>query len=230
MLRLSRPFRDGFAFGESKTTHGGLSMSRLDNISLDGIPELEGVEEMYETVFGFVPNGVRIMARRPGIVQGFLHLRRSVFDPATSKVPLELKSLVGHIASKTAGCRYCQAHAIYGSDRSGTNRARLEALWDFETSDLFDEAERVALRLAVSAAASPNGVTDEDFVRMSEYWDDGQIVEILAVVALYGFLNRWNDSLATTLEEPSQTVTEEVLASKGWEVGKHRRDEVTDID
>jgi len=205
-------------------------MSRLENISLDGIEELAGVEEMYETVFGFVPNGVRIMARRPGIVQGFLHLRRSVFDPATSEVPLELKGLIGHIASKTAGCRYCQAHAIYGSDRSGTDRARLEALWDFETSDLFDESERVALRFAVSAAASPNGVTDEDFVRMSEYWDDGQIVEILAVVALYGFLNRWNDSLATTLEEPSQTVTEEVLGAKGWDVGKHRRDEASDLD
>jgi alkylhydroperoxidase family enzyme len=145
-------------------------------------------------------------------------------------VPPELKGLIGHIASKTAGCRYCQAHAIYGADRAGTDRARLDALWEFETSGLFTEAERVALRFAVAAALSPSGVTDEDFQRLGEYWDDGQIVEILAVVALYGFLNRWNDSLATTLEEPSQTVTEEVLASKGWEVGKHRRDEVTDID
>ena len=67
-------------------------------------------------------------------------------------------------------------------------------------------------------------------MRLGEYWDDGQIVEILAVVALYGFLNRWNDSLATTLEEPSQTVTEEVLGAEGWEVGKHRRVEEVDID
>lgn len=205
-------------------------MSRLDNISLDGIEELDGVEEMYETVFGFVPNGVRIMARRPGIVQGFLHLRRAVFDPATSTVPLELKGLAGHIASKTAGCRYCQAHAIYGADRSGTDRARLEALWEFETSDLFDEPERTALRFAVAAASSPNGVTDDDFVRMGEHWDDGQIVEILAVVALYGFLNRWNDSLATTLEEPSQTVTEAVLGPKGWDAGKHCRDKAPGVD
>jgi uncharacterized peroxidase-related enzyme len=206
------------------------SMSRIEPISLDGIPELDGVEEMYESVFGFVPNGVRIMARRPGIVEGFLHLRRSVFDPATSEVPLELKGLVGHIASKTAGCRYCQAHAIYGADRAGTDRARLDALWEFETSDLFDESERVALRFAVSAAASPNRVADEDFAAMREYWDDGQIVEILAVVAVYGFLNRWNDSLATALEEPSQIIAEEILGEKGWKVGKHRRDEARAID
>src|SRR5665811_187136 len=98
MLRLPRPCRGRSVLGGSTTTHGGRLMSRLENTSLDGIPELEGVEQMYETVFGFVPNGVRIMARRPGIVQGFLHLRRSVFDPATSEVPLELKSLVGHMA------------------------------------------------------------------------------------------------------------------------------------
>lgn len=203
-------------------------MSRIEPIPLDGIPELDGVEAMYESVFGFVPNGVRIMARRPGIVEGFLHLRRAAFDPATSEVPLELKALVGHIASKTAGCRYCQAHAIYGADRSGTDRARLDALWDFETSDLFDESERVALRFAVAAAASPNGVTDDDFVALREHWNDGQIVELLAVVAVYGFLNRWNDSLATALEEPSQLVAEEILGDKGWEVGKHRRHEAPD--
>ncbi len=205
-------------------------MSRLEALPLEEVPGMEEIAERYERVFGFVPNGVRIMARRPAIVEGFLHLRGAVFDPATSEVPPELKGLIGHIASKTAGCRYCQAHAIYGADRAGTDRARLDELWEFETSDLFDESERVALRFAVSAAASPSGVTDEDFVRLNEYWDDGQIVEILAVVALYGFLNRWNDSLATTLEEPSQTVTEEVLGSKGWEVGKHRRNEAADVD
>jgi hypothetical protein len=63
---------------------------------------------------------------------------------------------------------------------------------------------------------------------LREHWDDGQIVELLAVVAVYGFLNRWNDSLATALEEPSQIVAEEILGRKGWEVGKHRRDEAPD--
>ena len=198
-------------------------MSRLEPLPLEEVPGMEEIAERYERVFGFVPNGVRIMARRPAIVEGFLHLRGAVFDPETSEVAPELKGLIGHIASKTAGCRYCQAHAIYGADRAGTDRARLDELWEFETSDLFTPAEREALRFAVAAASSPSGATDEDFVRLREYWDDGQIVEILAVVALYGFLNRWNDSLATALEEPSQIVTEEVLGAKGWEVGKHRR-------
>ena len=196
-------------------------MGRIEPLALSEIPDLEDIGRMYETIFGFVPNGLRIMARRPGIVEAFVKLRKAVMDPATSEVSLELKGLVGHMASKAAGCRYCQAHSAYGADRAGVAAARLEQVWDFETSDLFTEAERAALRFAVLAASVPNGVTDTVFESMREHWDDGQIVEILAVVALYGFLNRWNDSLATPLEDPSAEAARRLIGAKGWEIGKH---------
>jgi hypothetical protein len=64
-------------------------------------------------------------------------------------------------------------------------------------------------------------VTDQDFARMREHWDEGQIVEILAAVALYGFLNRFNDSLATPLEEGSATFAQGILGGQGWTRGKH---------
>jgi hypothetical protein len=44
---------------------------------------------------------------------------------------------------------------------------------------------------------------------------------ILGVVALFGFLNRWNDSMGTTLETPAVEVGAEHLAGRGWQVGKH---------
>ena len=196
-------------------------MSRLDNISLDGIDELEGVEEMYETVFGFVPNGVRIMARRPGIVQGFLHLRRSVFDPDTSEVPLELKSLVGHIASKTAGCRYCQAHTIRAAERYGAVDEQMEHIWEYRTHAAFSDGERAALDLALAAGSVPNAVDEALQERVQAHWDDGEIVEILGVIALFGYLNRWNDSMATTLEEGAVESGQQWLTSDGWDRGKH---------
>ena len=196
-------------------------MSRLEPLSLDSIPELQELGRFYEDVFGFVPNGARIMAYRPEIVLGFIHLRRAVMDPASGTVPAELKILIGHVSSKTAGCRYCQAHTVFSADGSDTAAARVEAVWDYQTSDLFTPAERAALDFAVSAASVPNGVTDERFTKLGEYWDDGSVVEILAVVALYGFLNRWNVSLATQLEQPSHAVAERLLGPSGWEVGKH---------
>lgn len=200
-------------------------MPRLDPLPLEDVPGLEPIGQMYESVYGFVPNGVRIMARRPAIVEGFLHLRRSVMDPATSTVPPELKNLVSLIASKTHGCRYCQAHAVYGADRAGFDRARLAAVWEYESSDLFTEGERVALQFAVDAAAVPNGVTDDSYDAMREHWSEGQIVEILAVVALFGFLNRWNDSLGTPLEDPSHQAATQAVGAQGWAAGKHRHDD-----
>ena len=136
-------------------------------------------------------------------------------------MPAELKNLVAHIASRTHGCRYCQAHALQGAGRAGAAQERLEAVWEYRTSDLFSEAERAALDFAVHAASVPNLVTDADFDRLRQHWDEGQVVEILAAVSLYGFLNRWNDSLATPLEEGSAAAAEAALGDKGWTRGKH---------
>jgi len=196
-------------------------MARLEPLSLDQVDGLEEVQQTYERTLGFVPNGLRIMARRPEIVKGFIALRRAVLDPASGTVPAELKNLCAHLASRTHGCLYCQAHALQGASRSGAEQARLEAVWEFRTSVLFSEAERAALDFSVKAASIPNGVTDADIVRMREHWDEGQIVEILAAVSLYGFLNRFNDSLATPLEEGSATFAEETIGGQGWTRGKH---------
>ncbi len=196
-------------------------MTRLEPLALDQVEGLEAVEQTYQRTLGFVPNGLRIMARRPEIVQGFIALRRAVLDPASGTVPAELKNLVAHIASRTHGCQYCQAHALQGAERAGAEQARLEAVWEYQTSELFSEAERAALDFAVHAASVPNLVTDADFDRLREHFDEGQIVEILAAVSLYGFLNRWNDSLATPLEESSAAVAEAALGDKGWTRGKH---------
>jgi len=51
--------------------------------------------------------------------------------------------------------------------------------------------------------------------------DDGEIVEIVTIVAPFGFLNRWNDTMTTDLELRAFSVANEVIAEAGWEPGKH---------
>jgi hypothetical protein len=53
------------------------------------------------------------------------------------------------------------------------------------------------------------------------YWKDGDIVEILGVIALFGYLNRWNDSMGTKLEKDAIESGEKYLKQKDWTVGKH---------
>ncbi len=170
--------------------------------------------------FGFIPNSIRTMAHRPKLVDGFLALQGAVMG-GDGTVSAELKKLVAHVASKAAGCLYCQAHTTFTAGRAGTDAERLANLWDYQTSDLFSEAERVALDYALAAGSVPNGVTESLMTRMRVHWCDEQIVEILGVISFFGFLNRWNDSMATTLEDPAQLYAADLLGERGWTVGKH---------
>jgi hypothetical protein len=69
----------------------------------------------------------------------------------------------------------------------------------------------------------PNAVTDEMFTELRKHWTEEQIVEIVGVIATFGFLNRWNDTMGTPLEDEPLAVGEKYLASRGWTPGKHRR-------
>jgi alkylhydroperoxidase family enzyme len=136
-------------------------------------------------------------------------------------VTAEQKRLIGFVASHAAGCRYCQAHTILAAERFQSTPARLAAIWDYRTSPHFTDAEKAAFEFALAAASVPNAVTPEIAAALKHHWSDDEIVEILGVVALFGFLNRWNDSMATTLEEIGVAAGERNLAARGWSRGKH---------
>jgi uncharacterized peroxidase-related enzyme len=164
-----------------------------------------------------------IMQRRPKILRAFVQMTGAVSDPETSEVDTGLKRLIAHVASRAAGCRYCMSHTAALAHGSGVDDAKLSAVWEYHTSPLYTEAERIALDVALAAGGVPNGVTDEMFAKLREHWSDGQIVEIVAMIALFGFLNRWNDTFATPIEDGALAVGEKYLAPHGWDAGKHLR-------
>lgn len=57
--------------------------------------------------------------------------------------------------------------------------------------------------------------------QLREHFDDDQVVEIVAVIANFGFLNRWNGTMATQLERSPLAWASEHLGDTGWEAGKH---------
>jgi uncharacterized peroxidase-related enzyme len=195
---------------------------RLAPLPVDANPELKDVFEASRKRMGFVPNSQLIMQRRPKILKAFGALSSAVNDPEGS-VPNSFKRLIGHVASRSAGCQYCMAHTAEGAHKQGIDDQKLDAVWDYQTSPLFTPAERAALDVAVAAGSVPNAVTDEMFLALKKHWSEEQIVEIIAVIAIFGFLNRWNDTMATPLEEEPAHFGEAHLAKYGWSIGKHAR-------
>ena len=137
------------------------------------------------------------------------------------EVSRELKQLVFTVASLASGCRHCQSHGAYHLHLIGVQDEKIQALWSFETSDLFDDAERAALRLAMAAGVTPNAVAPENFEDMRKHFSNIQIIEILAVIATGGYLNRWNDTIATVTDQESIDFAKQVLEPVGWDAGKH---------
>jgi uncharacterized peroxidase-related enzyme len=196
-------------------------MPHMNPLPFESVPE--DIQERfvhYKETRGFTPNSIQTMARRPDIVRAFMQLNKAVLYDGT--VDEELKMLVSLIASQVAGCRYCQAHMANLSKIYNASEEKIGKVWEFETSELFSDAERAALRVAYSGALAPSEATQEQFDELYKFFDEGQVVEIVASIALFGFLNRWNDTMATELETlPSEVAENTIGSSFGWEAGKH---------
>lgn len=196
-------------------------MTHIEPIKRENLPELEPWFARFEQAMDCVPNSLYTLAHRPGIMQAFARLAAEISGPGL--VDRGLKQLVGHVASVAAGCRYCQAHTASLANNYGVDEAKIASVWEFETNDLFSEADRAALRLARDAAQQPNLVTAEHFADLVPHFTQEQIVEMVAIISLFGFLNRWNETMATDLEDVAMDFASKNLTASGWEPGRHGR-------
>lgn len=175
-------------------------MSRLPQLPLSEIPEeAKPLFDVAKNMMGFTPNDAFDMARNPAILKGVAAMCGSIYAPG--KVDAGLKRLIGYIASTASGCKYCQIHTAHGAHEQGVDDTKILAAWEYETSPLFSDAERSAMRVAQSGAMNPSEVTNEQFADLREHFSDDQVVEIVAVISMFGFLNRWNAIMDTTLEK-----------------------------
>lgn len=197
-------------------------MPRIDPIPRESARDLEPVLAASESRMGFLPNSQLILARRPEILRAYAALAGAILGPASTIDP-QLRNLVTQMASRAAGCGYCMAHTAHTGERAGIAPEKEEALWHYETSPLFSPAERAALRVAQGAGQAPNAVTDEDFAELKKHYSDEEIVDIVAAIALFGFLNRFNDTMATELEASPLETGKRFLGPHGWSAGKHAR-------
>jgi uncharacterized peroxidase-related enzyme len=195
-------------------------MPFVSPLPADANPDVAELARFFNETLGFCPNSVLTMSHRPAIAKAFIALNMAVMDNQ-GRVSSALKRLIAYVSSHATGCRYCQAHTIRAAQRYGAPDAQLDNIWQFRTHPAFSAAERAALELSLAASQLPNAVDDTIQAEMKQHWNDGEIVEIMGVIALFGYLNRWNDSMATTLEEGAMASGEALLASDGWHSGKH---------
>lgn len=182
--------------------------------------ETKELAAFFNETLGFCPNSVLTMQHRPAISKAFINLNKAVMANE-GRVTSALKRMIAWVSSNATGCRYCQAHAIRAAERYGAEQAQLDNIWEYRTHSAFSEAERAALDFSLQASQVPNGVDAEIKKRLYQYWNEGEIVEMLGVISLFGYLNRWNDSMGTSIETGAVESADQYLGKHGWKKGKH---------
>ncbi|KIX20802.1 peroxidase [Flavobacterium sp. 316] len=196
-------------------------MPLVTPLSPDHDKETQELATFFNETLGFCPNSVLTMQHRPAISKAFINLNKAVMENK-GRVTSSLKRMIAWVSSNATGCRYCQAHAIRAAERYGADQEKLDNIWEYKTHSAFSDAERVALDFSLAASLIPNAVTEDIKTELYKHWNEGEIVEMLGVISLFGYLNRWNDSMGTILEEDAIESGNQYLEKTGWEIGKHK--------
>ena len=214
-------------------------MAHLAPIDRADAGSIEGVFGAVEGSMGFLPNSMLTMAHMPQLPMAFMMLTSVVFGAdlkglmaafaeavpdqgdAAENLPPGTVQLIAFASSVASGCRYCQAHTSHNAHRQGEAEDKLAHILEYETHPAFSDAERAAVAVAMAAGRVPNEAQPAHFDALKAHYSDRQIVQIVGVIAMFGFLNRWNDTMATELENLPVAFAEKALATIDWAKGKH---------
>ena len=178
------------------------------------LEEFEELFKLVESFMGYLPNAHLTMSERPELLKAFSGLAGAVFQ--SDGLDAGTKQLIALASSLSAGCKYCQAHTSHGAERAGIEEKKIADILNYSKSTQFSEPEKAILDLAFAAGKVPNNSNQEHFDNLSKYYSKKEIVDIVSVISLFGFLNRWNDTLGTVLEEVPESFVNDKLKPLGW--------------
>ena len=176
--------------------------------------EFEDLYKGVEAFMGYLPNAHLTMSESPGLLMAFSQLASTIFQ--SDSLDIQTKQLIALASSLSAGCKYCQAHTSHGAERAGVNEKKIAQILNYSDSQEYNEQERAVLDLAFAAGKVPKMSTKKHFDNLKQYFSKKQIIDIVAVISLFGYLNRWNDTLGTELEDIPEDFIEKQLKPLGW--------------
>ena len=176
--------------------------------------DFENLFQGVESFMGYLPNAHLAMAERPELLIAFSGLASTVFQ--AEGIDIQTKQLIALASSLSSGCKYCQAHTSHGAERAGMKEEKIADILNYSESKNYTDKEKALLDLAFAAGITPNKSTQSHFDNLKKYFSKKEIIDIVSVIALFGFLNRWNDTMGTVLEEVPGSFVENKLRPLGW--------------
>ena len=189
-------------------------IAHIETKKREDFPEFKDLFDLVESFMGYLPNAYLLMADKPDLMQAFAKMSASVFSADVLDIPS--KQLIALASSLSAGCKYCQSHTSHGAERAGVENDKIAEILNYQTSEYYEAKEVALLDLAFASGEVPNKATKAHFEKLKEFYSKEQILEVVAVISFFGFLNRWNDTFGTVIEEIPANYLSEKLKPKNW--------------
>lgn len=132
-------------------------------------------------------NRLDYAAVAPGALKAMLGLEHYC---ANSSIEHSLYELVKTRASQINGCAYCLDMHTKDARKAGETEQRLYALPAWRETPFFTDRERAALEWTEAITlVSQNHISDELYARVSEHFNEREIVDLTMAVIV---INGWN--------------------------------------
>ena len=193
-----------------------MSISFIETKQRKDFPEHEELFGLIEGFMGYLPNAFLLMAENSILLNAFSGLSSAIF--ASNEIDNQTKQLIALASSLSSGCKYCQSHTSHGAERAGVPTEKILSILDYQNSNHFSEKEKHLLDLAFASGKVPNQAKKEHFDKLNKHYTQSQITIIVSVISLFGFLNRWNDTFGTQIENEPGNFVQKKLIPRGWSV------------
>ena len=167
--------------------------------------EAKTLLQAVEAKYGAVPNSFKVMANSQETLGGFRGLSDTLGDGI---LPFETRNQIAIAVSELNKCPYCLSAFTALGKAGGISDGALEACRLAGSDDPKIDA---ALKFAKAIVKNRGSVSEDDFVKVrAAGYTDGDILEIVANVALYTFANYINLVSKTEIDFPLVTPHKQV--------------------
>lgn len=139
------------------------------------------------------PESQAIRAHSPEVLRTFSRFWDATFREGI--VDHKLKELCRLYVSKTVECSYCGGQRSEAARALGLEESAVDELLVFDSSDAFDEREKVALRYTRAIAWSPDEADDALWADLHRHFNEAELVELGSFIALTSGQQRWIKTL-----------------------------------
>lgn len=156
-------------------------------------PMLRLVYAMSRRQFGKVMTPLKVFVARMPLAFGMFTGKIAKLDKKL-ELPAEMQMLVRERVAQLNVCLFCIDIGRYFTIKSSMDEAKFNALAQYKSSELFSDAERALLDY-VTELTKDKKVDPDTFARLSRYYPERQICEIVWLVASEHFYNISNIGL-----------------------------------